>query len=177
MLEDLLARRLALVVCGTAAGRRSAQVGQYYAGPGNRFWRTLAETALTPRELAPAEYSELLKFGIGLTDLAKGQAGADHRIKFDRADALGLRAKIALYQPRYLCFNGKRAAQEFFGRPNVLFGVQPERIGKTVTYVAPSTSRAANATWNFALWDDLAARVRRGSPANTVCSRRRPVRS
>ena len=41
---------LKLVVCGTAAGDRSAQLGQYYAGPGNKFWRTLASLGL----VAPA---------------------------------------------------------------------------------------------------------------------------
>lgn len=162
MLHDLLARRLALVICGTAAGERSAQVGQYYAGPGNRFWRTLAETGLTPRELSPAEYPLLIQRGIGLTDLAKHQAGADRHIRFGRAQADSLRAKIALHQPRYLCFNGKRAAQEFYGVRDIQYGVQAQRIGKTVLYVAPSTSGAANATWDISIWADLARRVRGG---------------
>ena len=55
MLEDLLAKDLALVVCGSAAGRRSAELKQYYAGPGNKFWRTLARTGLTPRLLSVGE--------------------------------------------------------------------------------------------------------------------------
>ncbi len=54
MLEDLLAPGLALVVCGSAAGRRSAQLGHYYAGPGNKFWRTLARVGLTPIEVIRA---------------------------------------------------------------------------------------------------------------------------
>ena len=75
MLKDVLAPDLALVVCGSAAGRRSAQLGQYYAGRGNKFWTTLAETGLTPRRLAPHEFPLLPSFGIGLTDVVKGQAG------------------------------------------------------------------------------------------------------
>jgi hypothetical protein len=43
VLPDLLAPGLRLVVCGSAAGVRSAQLGQYYAGRGNKLWRTLAE--------------------------------------------------------------------------------------------------------------------------------------
>lgn len=76
-LEDLLARHLDLVVCGTGAGRRAVALRQYYAGRGNRVWRTLAEVGLTPRELSPSDYRELLNFGMGLTDLVKHHAGSD----------------------------------------------------------------------------------------------------
>jgi G:T/U-mismatch repair DNA glycosylase len=41
LLDDLLRIGLRLVICGTAAGERSAKLGAYYAGPGNKFWRTL----------------------------------------------------------------------------------------------------------------------------------------
>jgi TDG/mug DNA glycosylase family protein len=161
MLEDLLARQLDLVICGAAAGTRSAAQGLYYAGPGNKFWRMLATVGLTDRQLEPAEYRRLLEYGIGLTDLVKDQSGNDDRIRFGRAAAFRLRATIQLYQPRYLCFNGKRAAQEFVGDRQVGVGVQRTRIGRTVLFVVPSTSGAANGSWDLAAWRDLARRVRR----------------
>lgn len=161
MLEDLLQRHLDLVICGAAAGTRSAARGAYYAGRGNKFWWTLATVGLTDRQLEPAEYRRLLEYGIGLTDLIKGQSGNDDKIRFGRAASFQLRATIQLYQPQYLCFNGKRAAQEFFGTRRVAFGVQHSRIGRTVLFVAPSTSAAANASWDLAVWRDLAKRVRR----------------
>ena len=160
MLPDLLAEDLALVVCGSAAGTRSAELKQYYAGPGNKFWRTLARTKLTPRLLAPSEYPLLLGFGIGLTDLVKGQSGGDARIDFARAGRLALERKIARLRPGLLCFNGKRAASEFFARRAVAYGLQPERIGDTEIFVAPSTSGAASGAWDAARWDELARRVR-----------------
>ena len=160
MLHDVLTRNLAVVVCGSAAGRRSAQLGHYYAGPGNRFWSTLAEIGLTPRILVPTESGQLLGYAIGLTDLANGPAGSDDQLRFARADAIALRAKVVLYQPRYLCFNGKRGASEFLRRNSMDYGVQSERIGRTVLFVAPSTSRAANAFWDVSIWQDLADRVR-----------------
>ena len=160
MLEDLLAEDLPLVVCGSAAGRRSAQLKQYYAGPGNKFWRTLARTGLTPRLLSPPEWRELLAFGIGLTDLVKRQSGGDHEIDFRRAGRRELESKIAHLRPGILCFNGKRAASEYFGRRHVEFGEQTQRIADTRIFVAPSTSGAANGAWDPALWDELAARVR-----------------
>jgi TDG/mug DNA glycosylase family protein len=60
VLDDLLKHGLKLVVCGTAAGARSAELKQYYAGPGDKFWRTLFELGLTPRQLAPGEAELLL---------------------------------------------------------------------------------------------------------------------
>ena len=160
MLEDLLAEDLPLVVCGSAAGRRSAQLKQYYAGPGNKFWRTLARTGLTPRLLSPPEWRELLAFGIGLTDLVKRQSGGDREIDFGRAGRRELERKLARLRPQILCFNGKRAASEYFGRRHVEFGEQTQRIADTRIFVAPSTSGAANGAWDPALWDELAARVR-----------------
>jgi Uracil DNA glycosylase superfamily len=81
ILPDLLANNLDLVIVGTAAGRVSAKRGLYYAGPGNRFWRTLHEVGLTPIELQPDDYAKLLDYRIGLTDFAKGTCGADSNLK------------------------------------------------------------------------------------------------
>ena len=156
MLKDLLTQDLLLVVCGSAAGRRSAELKQYYAGPGNKFWRTLAQVGLTPRELSPSEYELLLTFGIGLTDVVKGQSGSDRELDFSGVHREELRNKILEYRPRYLCFNGKRAAQEFFGRRQVRYGIQPESIAATGLFIAPSTSGAANASWDLSVWQQLA---------------------
>ncbi len=161
MLPDLIARHLNLVVCGTGVGTRSAEREQYYAGADNRFWRTLAEVGLTPEELRPEEYERLLAYGIGLTDLVKDTAGNDRDLRFRFSDVIMLRTKLMGYQPWYLCFNGKRAAQEFLGVPNVAYGVQAARYGRTVLFVAPSTSAAANGSWDLAVWQDLARRVQR----------------
>ncbi len=95
---------------------------------------------------------------IGLTDVAKGQSGTDDDIAFEKADRRALRAKIEEYQPRVLAFNGKRAAQEFFGRRRVEYGIQAERIDATQLFVAPSTSGAANAFWDIEIWHALARR-------------------
>ncbi len=160
MLDDLLREGLRLVVCGTAAGKKSGEIKQYYAGHGNKFWRTLWEVGLTPRRLEPAEATSLLDFGVGLTDLVKGQSGADSTIDFARGGRRSLREKTESLQPAVLCFNGKRAAQEFFKRKAVDYGLQSGRIGQTRLFVAPSTSAAANGSWDLERWRDLAAIVR-----------------
>jgi TDG/mug DNA glycosylase family protein len=109
----------------------------------------------------------LPEFGIGLTDIAKGQRGNDVDISFGPSDRAPLRNKILAYQPQFLCFNGKRAAQEFFGVRDIRYGLQAERIGETQVFVAPSTSGAARASWDPAIWRDLARRVRRASRSLT----------
>jgi TDG/mug DNA glycosylase family protein len=159
MLDDLFMDGLRLVVCGTAAGRASALVGRYYAGPGNKFWRTLAEVGLTPRRLEPSEYGLLPNYGIGLTDLVKAQFGGDHEITFALRSRAILHAKIERHQPRVFCFNGKRAAKEFYGVDEVSFGIQPALIGRTRVFVAPSTSGAANGSWDHEAWRQLAGQV------------------
>lgn len=165
MLPDLLSRNLDLVVCGTGAGRRSAEVGRYYAGPGNRFWRTLFEIGLTPTQFGPGDAEQLLALGIGLTDVVKTSAGSDRDLAFTVADVVALRMKIMSSQPWYLCFNGKRAAQEFLRATHVNYGVHG-RLGRTTLFVAPSTSRAANGSWDIEPWQDLARRVRRPRHTN-----------
>jgi TDG/mug DNA glycosylase family protein len=160
MLPDLLVPGLKLVVCGSAAGAVSAARGEYYAGPGNKFWPTLHQVGLTARRLAPHEYCELLSYGIGLTDVAKDQAGNDAAIDFCRSDPAGLRSKVHRFSPLFLVCNGKKAAQVFLGRPRIAFGLQPETIGPTRLFVAPSTSGAASGFWDIGIWQDLAQLVR-----------------
>jgi TDG/mug DNA glycosylase family protein len=155
MLPDLFTTDLRLIICGTAPGEISAQRKQYYAKPGNKFWATLYEVGLTPKKLDPADYQQLLQYGIGLTDLVKNKAGMDRSLQqtdFDRAPLIHV---IHQYQPRYLCFNGKKAAQEFFLHP-VSFGLQESSMGQTKFFVAPSTSGAANKWWDIEIWKELA---------------------
>lgn len=170
MLPDLLTRNLDLVVCGTGAGRRSAELGRYYAGPGNRFWRTLFEIGLTPTQLDPDRAELLLTLGIGLSDVVKDASGSDRNLSFTLAAVMALRMKIMRYQPWYLCFKGKRAAHEFLRSSSVKYGVHG-RLGRTTLFVAPSTSRAANGSWDVAPWQDLARRVLRPRSTNQGRSR------
>ncbi len=161
VLPDLLADRLAVVFCGSAAGRASARAGAYYAGPGNRFWPTLHATGLTPRQIRPHEFREILGLGIGLTDIAKTASGSDAALPAGADDAAGLGQKIDRYQPACLAFVGKRAGRAFLARP-VEYGPQPETVGRTGLFVLPSPSGAARRWWDESWWHALAARVARG---------------
>ena len=159
LLKDLIAPDLKIVFCGTAAGEVSAACKEYYAGPGNKFWSVLFEVGLTPRRLAPGEFKDLLGFGIGLTDVVKGQAGGDASIDFGRSNPDDLKQEIVHFSPTVLAFNGKKAAQIFLSKRRVELGLQPEQVGETRLFVAPSTSGAANGYWNVEVWYELAELV------------------
>lgn len=156
ILPDLLRPGLALVFCGTAAGRRSAELGAYYAHPGNLFWRTLHAVALTPRLFAPADFEQLAPLGIGLTDLAKHHMGNDDELPRDAFDVAALRERIERHAPRLLAFTSKAAARAVLG-PRAGYGLQPERIGATQLFVLPSPSGQARGHWDITHWQALAS--------------------
>ncbi|OOG60016.1 mismatch-specific DNA-glycosylase [Rhodanobacter sp. C03] len=154
ILPDVLRPGLQLVFCGTAAGKRSAAERAYYAHPGNLFWRALYEAGLTPRQLTPSEFPNLLEYGIGLTDLAKRHSGNDDELPRDAFDMAALITKIERYQPRMLAFTSKNAARAALGRA-VHYGLQTEAIGSTQLFVLPSPSGQARGHWDFLPWEML----------------------
>lgn len=159
MLQDVLPKGLRLVICGTAASAKSASVGAYYAGPGNKFWSTLQSIGLTPRRLEPTEYRLASEYGIGFTDLVKDQSGNDDVIDFRRRGHERLHAAIVAAHPKILCFNGKRAAAEYLQVKQVAYGLNEATIDTTRLFVAPSTSGAASGSWDLSIWQELARLV------------------
>jgi TDG/mug DNA glycosylase family protein len=130
-LPDLLAPNLRVVFVGTAAGKRSAELGHYNAGHGNRFWRTLHEVRLTPRRFKPAEFGDLLALGIGLTDMSKLGAGMDRQLARHEFNRDRLAETIRCCRPRAIAFNGKKAASIWLGRKRteaVSYGRQPPAL-------------------------------------------------
>jgi TDG/mug DNA glycosylase family protein len=152
----VLAPGLRVVFCGTAAGEVAARVGAPYAGPGNRFWWVLHEVGLTPRMLRPPEFRELLRFGIGLTDVAKHAVGRDDRLTAADFDAAAVIEKAERFAPGVLAFVGKRAAREVLGRKPGGYGEQDVTVGVSRVWVLPSTSGAARAFWDVGPWRELA---------------------
>jgi TDG/mug DNA glycosylase family protein len=163
ILPDVLAPELDVVFCGSAAGAVSARVGAYYAGPGNRFWPTLAAVGLTSVELAPTQFRELPRYGLGLTDLCQTARGADADLPASGDDPAALDAKIRQYRPRVLAFVGKRAAKAFLNARRVPTGLRAESpFPETDLFVLPSPSGAARGSWDVAPWQALATHVGRG---------------
>src|ERR1700748_3856992 len=90
-LPDQLQNNLRLVFVGTAASKRSAGDGHYYAHPGNLFWSALHEAGITDRKYEPREFGALLDLGIGFTDLSKSHAGMDHQMSAKAVDVPAFR--------------------------------------------------------------------------------------
>jgi double-stranded uracil-DNA glycosylase len=163
VLPDLLAPNLDVVFCGTAAGTVSAQRGQYYAHPHNKFWQVLFDVGLTPRKLDPSEYEKLLDYRIGATDIAKHVFGTDNQLPRGSlgAEAIAsLRARIAKFRPKILAFTSLTGGRRFAGA-SAEFGRQPEPFGKTEIWILPSPSPMAHWNWkkNKKIWRNLAQRV------------------
>ena len=171
ILPDVLIPNLKLVICGSAVSTKSSQAGSYYAGQGNKFWQILCDTGLTDRLLHTSEYRTLLDYGIGLTDVAKKVAGVDAHIQHDDYDAAAFAARMEHFKPRIICFNGKKASAVFrswqrdrsVNTKEIGYGVlpQPTLQYAPILFVAPSTSAAAQGSWNPEHWRQLAELVRR----------------
>lgn len=157
-LPDQLLPNLRLIFVGTAASTRSAELGHYYAHPGNRFWRAIHEAGITPRRYQPSEFAGLIELGIGFTDLSKSGAGMDHQIARETIDVLGFKTKIEKYRPRTIAFTSKKAASLFYGRPSsgIALGQQPRDAGLPQIFVLPSPSGAASGNWTLEPWRELA---------------------
>lgn len=108
-LEDLLAEGLDVLFVGYNPNPYAVEHGHYYARRANRFWEDLQASGFVPRLLrGPGEDREILRHGLGLTDVIKrptptidGLGAAEFRRGFRRLDGL-----LARYQPRFVCFNG-----------------------------------------------------------------------
>jgi double-stranded uracil-DNA glycosylase len=157
-LPDQLQRDLRLVFVGTAASQRSADVGHYYAHPGNRFWRTLHQTGITDRRHEPHEFPALLKQGIGFTDLCKTGAGMDHQSLAFPVDIGAFREKMLRYRPEAIAFTSKKAASLFYHTPTsaISLGRQSPMSGFPDAFVLCSPSGAASGHWTLQPWRDLA---------------------
>lgn len=160
IVPDVLDHGLALVLCGTAPSRASKEARAYYAHPGNIFWKVLYEVGLTPRRLMPSEYPQVLRFGIGLTDLNKTEWGADAELSHAEFDVTAFTAKMTRLRPGMIAFDSKFAGCKFFGSRTVPYGLQSPTLDGIPLFVVPSTSGRARMYFDVGPWRDLAELVR-----------------
>jgi TDG/mug DNA glycosylase family protein len=142
VLSDILGPDLDVVFVGTSVGRESAGRGHYYSDPANSFYRDLHAAGFTDRLLHPEEDRLLLRYRIGLTDLAKHTVSSDDRgLAESNWDRSRLEETIRACSPTAVCFNGKKALKAWarIKRPN--WGAQTSlSFGGIPIFVIPSTS-------------------------------------
>jgi double-stranded uracil-DNA glycosylase len=144
---DVLAPGLRVLFCGINPGLWSAAVGHHFARPGNRFWKALHRGGFTDRLLAPDEEPELLRRGLGITNLVdRATAGAtDLTAEELRAGGRRLAAKVHSARPGVVAVLGVGAYRTAFARPRATVGTQPDPIGGAPVWVLPNPSgRAAH---------------------------------
>jgi double-stranded uracil-DNA glycosylase len=141
-LRDVVAPGLDVLFCGINPSLRSAERGHHFARPGNRFWPALHLAGLTPRRLVPEEDAELLRYGLGVTNLVDRptRTAAELAPEELRAGAVALADLVARYRPRVLAVLGVTAFRVGFATPRARLGRQPERVGGVATWVVPNPS-------------------------------------
>jgi TDG/mug DNA glycosylase family protein len=141
-IPDVIAPGLDIVFCGINPGLYSAATGCHFARPGNRFWRALHDSGLTPSVLSPWQRNAIRASGLGITNLvARATATAAELTDAEiRAGRPALARKIRRYRPRFVAVVGIGAYRVAFNRPKAVVGPQPETLAGARLWVLPNTS-------------------------------------
>jgi TDG/mug DNA glycosylase family protein len=141
-LPDIVAPGLDVLFCGINPGLESARVGHNFARPGNRFWPVLHGAGFTPRLLKPEEDGELLRYGLGMTNVVdRPTRGAADLTRDELRTGTRALAKLARqFEPRVVAVVGLGAYRIGFDRPRAVVGLQPEEIGGSPAWVLPNPS-------------------------------------
>jgi TDG/mug DNA glycosylase family protein len=110
--------------------------------------------------MKPAEYAQVLDYGLGLTDLCKTEWGSDQELTKHCFDISGFIAKIERYRPAAVAFDSKHAGKNFFRRASVNYGLQPETLFGAALFIVPSPSGRARGYWDTAPWMEVGEFVR-----------------
>lgn len=150
---DVIAPNLKVLFCGINPGLYTAAVGHHFARPGNRFWPALYKSGFTDRLVSAFEERELLKVGIGISNVVPhATASASELTREDFvAGGRALAAKVKRYRPRIVAILGLGAYRQAFAQPQATVGEQNERIHSTRVWVLPNPS-GLNANYQL---DDL----------------------
>ncbi|WP_432891126.1 G/U mismatch-specific DNA glycosylase [Kribbella sp. CA-245084] len=163
-LPDVIRPGLKVLFCGINPGLMSAETGHHFARPGNRFWPALQLSGFTPRQLKPAEQSELLEYGLGITNVVdKPSARADELTRAELvAGGENLVAKVLEAQPEWLAILGVTAYRDAFADRTAAIGKQDRTIGTTRVWVLPNPS-GLNAHYTLPKLAEAFAELRRVS--------------
>ena len=166
-LPDLIGPNLRVLFCGINPGLYTAAVGHHFARPGNRFWPALFKSGFTDRLLSPFEESELLRTGLGISNVvphATATAAELTREDFMRGGRL-LSAKVKKYQPRIVAILGVGAYRTAFAKPKAIIGEQSESIQSARVWVLPNPS-GLNANYQLPELVRLFAELRMAAEAS-----------
>ncbi|MCX5138721.1 MULTISPECIES: G/U mismatch-specific DNA glycosylase [unclassified Streptomyces] len=167
VVPDVVAGGLRVLFCGINPSLMTGATGHHFAFPGNRFWPVLHLSGFTPRQLKPSEQSELLGYGLGITNVvARATARADELSAEEfRAGGQILTAKVERLQPRWLAVVGITAYRTAFGERKAQVGPQDRKIGGARVWALPNPS-GLNAHWTVQSMADEYGRLRTAVDSN-----------
>ena len=171
---DVIAHDLRVLFCGINPGLYTAAVGHHFARPGNRFWPALHQSGFTPSQLSPFDEHDLLKTGVGITNVvARATATAAELTKADFVEGgRALSAKIRRFRPRIVAILGVGAYRDAFAKPKAQVGEQSERIHDARVWVLPNPS-GLNANYQLPELVKLFRELREAAAVDNRRSRRK----
>ncbi|GAA2340480.1 G/U mismatch-specific DNA glycosylase [Streptomyces violaceusniger] len=167
LVPDVVADGLRVLFCGINPGLMTAATGHHFARPGNRFWPALHASGFTPRRLDPSEQSELVRYGLGITNVvARASARADELSDEEyREGGRILQEKVLRLRPRWLAVAGVTAYRVAFGDKKAKIGPQTRTIGETRIWALPNPS-GLNAHWTLPAMAEEFGRLRAAAEAD-----------
>ena len=142
VVPDLVRQDLRVLLVGINPGLWSGWAGLHFGRPSNRLWVTLHEAGFTDRKLRPEQTDELLRAGIGVTNLVNRATARADELSDDeiRAGVPRLTATVERWHPRSVAVLGITAYRIAFGRPKAVIGPQPQDLAGVPLWVLPNPS-------------------------------------
>ena len=166
-LPDVIAPNLRVLFCGINPGLYTAAVGHHFARPGNRFWPALHKSGFTERLVSPFDEGELLKSGVGISNVVPFATASAAELTREDFVAGGRRlaAKVKRHRPKIVAILGVGAYRQAFDKPKAQIGAQPERIHDARVWVLPNPS-GLNANYQLPELVKLFRQLRKAVDAN-----------
>ncbi len=140
--EDLIAPRTTVLLCGINPSLESGATGFHFGMPSNRLWPVLHLAGFTPRRLHPSETGELTSRGISITNFVPRSTARADEIDDDeiRAGVTRLGELVERIEPAWVAFLGLAAYRLGFRRRTARVGRQPETLGPAAIWLLPNPS-------------------------------------
>ena len=161
-LKDRIQPGVRVLFVGINPGVRSALTGHHFAGPSNRFWKLLCESALVPERISYEDDVRLPEWGYGITNLVpRPSPGIDDLKPAEYVAGWdGLQRKIRRFRPQVVALVGVTLYRAILplvapsaprGRALrlVATGLQPIAIHGAQVFVLPNPS-GRNANFSYA---------------------------
>lgn len=170
--KPVTAPGLQILFVGLNPGRYSAARGHHFAGPGNHFWRLLADSGMAPHRLRPDEDSRLPDYGLGVTNIVERPSPGSNDLGVGELRRGGARLRVAVagLAPAVLCLLGKEVYLHYAGlgsSVSIAWGLQDgETVPGVREFVAPNPSSRSTIPYGerLALFRALARLAVRSQP-------------